>query len=311
MVQDSHDREGLIIFIKKHLGNAVPPPVIVSMLEKAGFEKAHIEDAFQEVKKQFPDTHQDVSASNNFLPSLEKQAVPIMPKVLSQPIQKEMAQSTPSIIIPPVHTPSSPSVTMSPDQHASPSAVFSPPPFPTAPPVTQVQRPQPYSLHTQSSPRQEGYSPFTGRLHRRDFLMGFLFLFGLGVVIMFVVLMLINIFYPDFNTILERAAAEDTYGLFFSIIPFVEAPLSFLMISILARRLHDIGLPGLLAPAFLVFFVPLFTNAPSWMGVFALQCMMGLLFLVLLVKRGDEGANMYGDKKEIKGSFFHRLLHVE
>ena len=58
---------------------------------------------------------------------------------------------------------------------------------------------------------------------------------------------------------LENASTNfmiaDSYGLWLLFIPFIFAPFTIMMLSLITRRLHNIGLPGWISIAYLFVFI--------------------------------------------------------
>ncbi len=150
---------------------------------------------------------------------------------------------------------------------------------------------------------------FKGRLHRRDLILGFLFFFGLCAVMLSVEATLVQIFFPSvFYSTLEFISA-DTIGLPLLFAPIVTLPFVIAILALLARRLHDINMSGWLALGFLVFFVPAGNIFSLW-GIMALQGMMGIVFILLLLKGGSAGSNRFGPRVPMTGSAFVRILNL-
>lgn len=150
---------------------------------------------------------------------------------------------------------------------------------------------------------------FKGRLRRKDFILGFLFFFGIGYVTLAMSAALLSALAPAiWNSILETVS-KDTSGLFLVLIPFILAPITVMMLSLIHRRLHNIDLPGKLSLLFLVLFV-IPTNDMMTYGFWALYIALGILFVVLLLKKGSTEPNQYGPFPESRGSFFRRIFNI-
>ncbi len=150
---------------------------------------------------------------------------------------------------------------------------------------------------------------FKGRLIRRDFILGFLFFFGLGYIALATAGVLISTFYPEASAALLAAAEADEQGLFLFVIPLLLLPVSIMLFSLIVRRLHNLGMPGGLA---LVFFgLLIYPVGPlNFYGLWILHAAIVALFIVLLAKKGDAAPNRYGKRPSPKGSFFRRIFNV-
>lgn len=235
------DAESILLFIKNRLENNISMTNIESMLYKAGFQKEVIEMAIKEVHRVFPDTHQDVAASNNFLPILlSKRGVGL---------NSDFGSDT---------------------------------------------------LHNRTI--------FSGRLHRGDFTLGFLFFFSVGILILLFLLTSMQIAYPSLFAFVVEQSSKQVDGLGLFLVPLALAPVTVMILSVISRRLHDIGMPDIFALGFLSFFI-----VPSGVGsisnaILGIQIVWAFLFTVLLIKGGDKGPNKYGSRRTRKGSFFGRLF---
>lgn len=233
---------GLTFFIKKKLEQSVSLNEITEMLLRAGFSQKKIDDAIQLVRG-FSDTHQDVVASNDFLPPLKKKM---------QDVRMEK-------------------------------------------PLTP----------TDSSVRN---GLFEGRLRRRDFILSFLFFFGIGVIVISFLLGVFSFVFPQFITFVDVVTSEMYQGLWLVTIPVFLGPLTILILSLISRRLHDLGMSGWLSIGFLIFFISPNIGILNEYGVIALQGMMSVIFLILLAKKGDPKENKYGAPERIQGSMFLRIF---
>lgn len=148
---------------------------------------------------------------------------------------------------------------------------------------------------------------FNGRLRRRDFILGFIFFFGLGYVILSFSALFVSIVSPALWKAILFAIQEDTNGLLTITIPVLLTPITVMMISMITRRLHDLGLPGSLSFFFLALFVPPY--GASKYGLIALVVSLLALFVVMLSVRGHSKPNMFGSYPEIRGSFFKRIFN--
>lgn len=160
-----------------------------------------------------------------------------------------------------------------------------------------------------TSNEREHKGLFKGRLLRRDFILGFLFFFGLGYITLAAAGFLISTFYPEATATLLAAAEADDQGLFLLIIPLLLLPISIMLFSLIVRRLHNLGMPGGLA---LVFFgLLIYPVGPlNFYGLWVLHAAIIALFIVLLAKKGDPAPNKHGTRPSPRGSFFRRIFNV-
>ncbi len=150
---------------------------------------------------------------------------------------------------------------------------------------------------------------FAGRLRRKDFVLGFLFFFGVGYVILaFSALILAHLTPALWQAMLDTIAA-DSQGYLLMVVPVLLAPITVISLSLICRRLHNLGLPGGLSFIFLALFVPSFGQIYP-IGLFALDFALLALFIVLLTVKGGTEPNRYGPLPGSKGSFFKRILNV-
>jgi uncharacterized membrane protein YhaH (DUF805 family) len=148
---------------------------------------------------------------------------------------------------------------------------------------------------------------FSGRLRRKDFILGFLFFFGIGYVILSFSALFVSIVSPLLWKAILLAIQQDTNGLLVITIPVLLAPITVMMISMITRRLHDLGLPGVLSFFYLALFVPPFGG--SQYGLYALDIALLLLLILLLSIKGNSKPNLFGEFPESKGSFFRRIFN--
>ncbi len=154
---------------------------------------------------------------------------------------------------------------------------------------------------------------FSGRLRRQEFVIGFLFFFGLGFIMCSFAVYLMQTFTPTFWQSIRDLIDHDVPGLWLMFIPFILAPITIMMLSLMTRRLHNIGLPGWFAWLFLIFFLPganVFNNSTpiieySFMTVYAL---LAVLFLALIVKKGHRTVNRHGPLPRSEGSIFKKIF---
>lgn len=151
---------------------------------------------------------------------------------------------------------------------------------------------------------------FSGRLRRKDFIVGMLFFFGLGFIFFTIILTWIQQLFPEFWDEIQFVISQDTYGSVLVFIPFIFAPITVMMLSLIARRLHNLALPGWISACYLLAFVSPFGDfgGPTLLGM---HIMLLTLFIVLLSKKGHPAPNKHGAHPPSVGSIFERVLGYE
>lgn len=254
MSESSHEHvpeKGLLSFIKTKLEQSIRPHDIKKMLMRAGFSEDHIHKAFTHVRKIHKDTHQDLVASNDFLP----------------PLSGDVASSKEGF------------------------AYFANHAF----------------SHSTNTTEQKGL--FAGRLRRKDFVLGFLFFFGIGYVITAFSALILAHFTPHLWQVILDTIANDPHNFLLMLVPVLLAPITVISLSLIVRRLHNLGLPGGLAFLFLLWFIPSFEQVYTT-GFFALELALLILFVVLVTIKGNPAPNKYGPLPGSRGSFFKRILNI-
>jgi uncharacterized membrane protein YhaH (DUF805 family) len=150
---------------------------------------------------------------------------------------------------------------------------------------------------------------FVGRLRRKDFVLGFLFFFGIGYVTFAFSALLLSQVAPDMWQYILATIASDSNNFLMMLVPVILAPITVISLSLIVRRLHNLGLPGGLAFLFLMWFLPAF-NQVNGFGFFALEFALLVLFVALVTVKGSPAPNKYGPLPESKGSFFRRILNI-
>lgn len=148
---------------------------------------------------------------------------------------------------------------------------------------------------------------FRGRLRRKDFIIGILFFFGLAYLYFTTIVTYIKYLAPDIWNAIINFVEYDSYGIWLLFIPFIFAPFTIMVLSLITRRLHNLGLPGWIAPMYLLAFVSPFgdfSNYPLW----GMHIVLFTLFIVLLAKKGVPGPNKHGNLPRSEGSIFARVL---
>lgn len=275
-VSENLPERGLMSFIKTKLEQAVHPEDIKRMLLRAGFPEGHIHNAFIHVRRVYSDTHQDLAAINDFMPTLSKEG-------------KERRSADSGL------------------DGSSRLSARTPRRIPPLPPGHSVGHSAIAAAEEAVSEAHKGL--FAGRLRRKDFVLGFLFFFGVG----YVILAFSSLFLAHFTPVLWQAmldtVASDQQGYLLMLVPVLLVPITIISLSLIARRLHNLGLPGGLAFAFLILFVPSFQQVYP-IGLISLDLVLLVLFVVLVTVKGGTEPNRYGPLPGSKGSFFKRILNV-
>lgn len=158
----------------------------------------------------------------------------------------------------------------------------------------------------------EGYvhkGLFAGRLRRKDFVIGFLFFFGIGYVTLAFSALLLAQVAPELWALILSTIASDTNNYLLMIAPVMLAPITIISLSLIVRRLHNLGLPGGLALLFLLWFLPSFGQVFEF-GFLAIEIALLMLFIVLVTVKGNPAPNKYGPLPGSRGSFFKRIFNV-
>lgn len=161
------------------------------------------------------------------------------------------------------------------------------------------------------STRPPSKSLFEGRIRRRDFILGFVFFFGIGITILSFALGILSFIYADFIKFTNAVLDDGLYGFWMLLVLVAIAPVTIMILTLLFRRLHDLSLPGALAFGFLVFFISPVNAVFSPYGIWVLQAVMALVFVLMLSKKGDSVENKYGKPPSIKGSIFARIFNID
>lgn len=164
-----------------------------------------------------------------------------------------------------------------------------------------------YGHGSSHSAEQKGL--FMGRLRRKDFVLGFLFFFGIGYIIVAFGALILAHFTPNLWQYMLDTITNDPNNYLLMLIPVLLAPITIISLSLIVRRLHNLGLPGGLAFLFLIWFVPSFEQVYP-LGFFALELSLLILFVVLVTIKGNPAPNKYGPLPGSKGSFFKRILNI-
>lgn len=253
--------KGILSFIKMKLEHGSTPDEVHDMLIRAGFHESHVAHAFDEVKKNFNDTHQDLVAQNDFLPPLDKSP------------QKNLGKGG------------------------------------TLADLERIHNLKKEAVHSGHSSAGQHQGLFAGRLRRKDFVLGFLFFFGLGYIALALAGLILSQLTPNIWIEILNTIELDRDNMLLMIIPVVLFPITIMMLSLIARRLHNLGLPGGIAFMFLTWFVPSF-KIINPIGELGLQIALAILFIVLVTVKGNPAPNIYGPFPQSNGSFFKKIFNV-
>lgn len=150
---------------------------------------------------------------------------------------------------------------------------------------------------------------FNGRLRRKDFILGFIFFFAIGYVLLAFAVAFLSVFYPFVWTQINNELIQDENGTFLVLIPVVLAPITIMMLSLITRRLHNLGLSGSLSILFLSIFILPSVSIPQFYKT-SLFLALIILFILLITKKGSTAPNIYGTLPASRGSFFKRIFNV-
>lgn len=148
---------------------------------------------------------------------------------------------------------------------------------------------------------------FSGRLRRKDFIMGILFFFGIGFVFFAIITSWIQMLFPNVWNNMALFIEQDTFGVWLLFVPFIFAPITLMMLSLITRRLHNLALPGWISFIYLFVFISPFGDFYSY-PLFGIHIVLFTLFIVLISKKGHPSPNSHGVLPPSKGSFFERIL---
>ncbi|MBU3668709.1 MAG: DUF805 domain-containing protein [Candidatus Taylorbacteria bacterium] len=268
-------QKGIVSFIKMKISSGVSPEETKRTLMRAGFAEEHVDLAFRFVKDTYPEILQEIVAANDFLPEIHKPGV----KVVSLETKKLVA---------------SPKKDLKKDisEHIQKSAGV-------------VKRTAAEHLDRHFKIHK---GLFQGRLRRKDFTLGFLFFFAVGYVTLALAAVLISLISPELWSMVLSLIESDKNGALLLTIPVILAPITVMMLSLITRRLHNLELPGTLSWLFLVLFIPI--DISMFYGMWFVYIALGILFMLLLAKKGAPGDNQYGPLPDSKGSFFKRIFNV-
>lgn len=161
--------------------------------------------------------------------------------------------------------------------------------------------------HMEDGPTHKGL--FAGRLRRKDFVIGFLFFFGIGYITFAFSALLLSQVAPELWSVILNTIASDTNNYLLMLVPVMLAPITVMSLSLIVRRLHNLELSGGLAFAFLLWFIPSFEQVNRF-GFIVLEIALLALFIVLITVKGNPAPNKYGPLPGSRGSFFKRIFNV-
>lgn len=259
---DISPQKGIVSFIKMKLESAVHPEDIRKMLSRAGFPLAHVDAAFDHVRKNHDLMHQDLAAANGFLPPLADKGS-MADKDSAYNLERRGVKT-----------------------------------------VTAA-----HGAHSTYSGPVQHKGLFAGRLRRKDFILGFIFFFAIGYVTLTISAVLLSLVAPDiWQSVLAMIEADANNSLMM-LVPVILAPISIMMFSLIARRLHNLGLSGGLGLLFFIWFLPSFSEVYK-PGLLALDFALLVMFILLITVKGHPEPNRYGPLPESRGSFFRRIFNM-
>jgi uncharacterized membrane protein YhaH (DUF805 family) len=151
---------------------------------------------------------------------------------------------------------------------------------------------------------------FSGRLRRKDFVIGILFFFGLGFIITNVVATWVQYFAPEFADAVAGIVMNDVTATWLLFVPLVFAPITLMVLSLITRRLHNLGLPGWMSVLYLGTFVSPFGSVVGGYAVLGFHFMLLILFIVLITVKGHPSPNRHGELPPSTGSIFKKVFGI-
>lgn len=272
---------GLVSFIRTKQEHLVEPDDIKRMLKQAGFSDEAIMEAFLHIKETHRDEHRDEIARNGFLPPLKKKEKRLEHITAAHDKSVHITKTSSAINI-----------------HLSPK--------PSANGHTEDIR------HVEISNQEtagDHRGLFKGRLRRKDFILGFMFFFGIGYVTLAFAGILLSLLAPHLWSVIVQTMVADPEGYLLLLIPVILFPVTIMMLSLITRRLHNLGLPGGLSLFFLALFIPPVSPiTPIESGL--IYTVLAVLFIVLLTVKGSPQENQFGPFPGSRGSFFRRIFNA-
>jgi uncharacterized membrane protein YhaH (DUF805 family) len=171
------------------------------------------------------------------------------------------------------------------------------------------RRPSVYTSNTQKKLGSSHSGLFRGRLRRKDFILGFLFFFGIGYVTLSFGALAMSAIFPETWKVIYDSIKADQSGFLITSIPFILAPITVMMLSMITRRLHNLDLPGNFSWLFLALFLPT-SFLEKYPPLLALYIAILILFILMITKKGHPEPNHHGPHPESAGSFFRRIFNI-
>ncbi len=151
---------------------------------------------------------------------------------------------------------------------------------------------------------------FAGRMRRKDFVVSILFLFSLLFSFIVILTSFVDALYPEKWSAIETVFLGKNFaGAFLIYLPIIFAPFTLMFLSLVTRRLHDLDLPGVLSFFYLTMFVFPFSRYAN-PGIVFLDIVLVILFIFMLLKRGNQNINRYGKTPPSHGSTFSKILNL-
>jgi uncharacterized membrane protein YhaH (DUF805 family) len=266
-------QKGIVSFIRMKMSSGVTPEEAKHSLLRAGFLEEHIDLAFRYVKEKYPEILQDIVASNDYLPEIHKPGVKVVEHTPAKRVAVPQVKKEVVNVV------------------REGAEVVSK--------VIQSQTDKHFKIHK---------GLFQGRLRRKDFTLGFLFFFAVGYVVLALSAVVLSLVSPNAWEMVLQIIEADQNGALLLTVPVVLLPITIMMLSLITRRLHNLELPGTLSLLFLVLFIPI--DVRIFYGMWFIYIALGILFFLLLAKKGHPDTNQYGPLPESKGSFFKRIFNV-
>lgn len=148
---------------------------------------------------------------------------------------------------------------------------------------------------------------FHGRLRRKDFIIGLLFFFGFGFILATIAVSWAQFFTPELAQSIENMILADTAGVWLLFIPFLFAPITLMVLSLITRRLHNLGFPGWMSLLYLLAFISPFGPLGGY-AFFGMHFVLLVLMIVMLTVKGHPNPNKHGALPPSEGAIFTRVF---
>lgn len=148
---------------------------------------------------------------------------------------------------------------------------------------------------------------FRGRLRRKDFIIGLLFFFGFGFILASIMVSWAQFFTPELANAVERLIVADTSGVWLLFIPLMFAPITLMILSLITRRLHNLGLPGWMSLLYLMAFISPFGPLGGY-AFLGLHFVLLVLMIVMISVKGHPSPNKHGTLPTSEGSIFKKIF---